>query len=53
MKKKYIAPSVEIINVQATNVMAQSFVFYNEISVDSSYMLGRDKIDGSNIWGEW
>lgn len=52
MKKKYIAPSVEVIKVQAANMMAQSFLFYNEISVDPDAMLGREIFNENNVW-EW
>ena len=53
MKKKYITPSMEVIKVQVANMIAESMVIYNEITVGSGAMLGRDKAYGSSVWGEW
>ena len=51
MKKKYIAPSIEVIKVQPANIIAESIVFYDQ-PMDSNFMLGRDNYYGNNIWGE-
>lgn len=53
MKKKYIAPSIEVIKVQPANMIAESMVMYDDITVGSGSMLGRDKAYGSSVWGEW
>ena len=53
MKKKYITPSMEVIKVQVANMMAESMVVYDDITVGSSSMLGRDNAYGSSLWGEW
>jgi hypothetical protein len=51
MKKKYIAPSIEVIKVQPANIIAESIVFYDQ-KLDSNFMLGRGNYYDSNIWGE-
>jgi hypothetical protein len=51
MKKKYIAPSIEVIKVQPANIIAESIAFYDQ-QMDSNFMLGRDNYYGNNIWGE-
>ena len=51
MKKKYIAPSIEVIKVQPANIIAESIVFYDQ-QMDSNFMLGRDNYYDNNIWGE-
>ena len=53
MKKKYITPSMEVIKVQVANMMAESMVVYDDITVGSGSMLGRDNAYGSSLWGEW
>ena len=51
MKKKYIAPSIEVIKVQPANIIAESIVFYDQ-PTDSNFMLGRGNYYDNNIWGE-
>ena len=51
MKKKYIAPSIEVIKVQPANIIAESIVFYDQ-PMDSNFMLGRGNYYDNSIWGE-
>ena len=51
MKKKYIAPSIEVIKVQPANIIAESIGFYDQ-QMDSNIMLGRGNYYDNNIWGE-
>ena len=51
MKKKYIAPSIEVIKVQPANIIAESIGFYDQ-QMDSGSMLGRGNYYDNNIWGE-
>ena len=57
MKKTYIAPSVEVIKVNAVNMLANSCLGISETSVDTSTgQLSRDFYSpfSSNIYsGEW
>ena len=57
MKKTYIAPSVEVIEVNAVNMLANSSFAISETSVDTSTdQLSRDFYSpfSSNIYsGEW
>ena len=57
MKKTYIAPSVEVIKVNAVNMLANSSLGISETSVDTSTdQLSRDFYSpfSSNIYsGEW
>ena len=54
MKKIYITPSVEVIEVGAISMMATSLNVYNESSVDTSeegVQLGREDRPGNpNVW---
>jgi hypothetical protein len=43
MKKSYVKPSVEVIKVETTKMMATSIGIYGD-SVDSSTQLGRDYV---------
>ena len=54
MKKTYITPSVEVIRVDAINMMATSLAVYGDKEVDTSkddVQLGReDKPSNPNLW---
>lgn len=57
MNKKYIAPSVEIFEVQASALMAQSLGIDSTKTVNTSdegAQLGRENTSGSSLWDqEW
>ena len=42
MKKTYIAPSVEVIKVNAVNMLATSSMGFGETELPASNQLGRD-----------
>ena len=51
MKKTYITPSVEVIKVDAMNMLASSPGFSDNGSVEDGEQLGReDKPNTPNLW---
>lgn len=58
MKKNYVKPSVEVIKVNATNMLANSLIINNEKTIDTSAdggQLGRKNNSSfGNIWdSQW
>lgn len=48
MKKTYISPSMEVIKVNVTNIIATSMAIYDE-TVNSSIQLGREN-NSNHVW---
>ena len=49
MKKTYIAPGMEIVNVQTAGMLAQSFELNNNTTVEGNKALSRS---GDSLWDD-
>lgn len=53
MKKLYVSPSMEIITVNAANIIAASMQIFSETTVDTSedgVQLGREDVSSPSLW---